>query len=172
MGIRAISVKRRARNGLTCVYKGSSGWECSRFINARPVEDSDPITHFVIVRRDLPPGVLAAQLVHAAGESSNGDLAEGTFAVVLAVADQAALSAERARLSLAGVAHVAIHEPDAPYDGALMAIGLRPGPRSQLRRHVAQLPLFRGSTSESANCKPSAQAGNAGSSPASGTMRS
>jgi hypothetical protein len=110
----------------------------------------------VIVRENLPPGVLAAQLVHAAGESSDGNLKDGTFAIVLAVPDEATLLAVRARLSLAGVEHIAVHEPDAPYRGALMAIGARPGPRSVLRRHFANLPLFRGSsfTSGSAKTKP------------------
>lgn len=36
----------------------------------------------------LPRGLLAAQVVHAAGESSPGDLPEGTHAVVLAAEDQ------------------------------------------------------------------------------------
>lgn len=128
---------------------------CPARINTRPVETSDPITHYVVVRTNLPPGVLAAQLVHAAGESSRGDLKEGTFAIVLGVPNEASLIAVRTRLSLAGVEHVTIHEPDAPYRGSLMAIGVRPALKSQVRRHLSELPLFRGSSlPESANRKP------------------
>lgn len=82
-------------------------------------------------------------LVHAAGESSPGDLPEDTFAIVLAAADEAALARERDRLRAAGVQLVEIHEPDAPHSGALMALGLRPARKEDLRRHVSQLPLLK-----------------------------
>lgn len=114
------------------------------------------LCHYVVVRTNLPPGVLAAQLVHAAGESSPGDLKDGTFAIVLGVPNEDALCLLAARLDGAGVAHVCVREPDAPYRGALMAIGVRTGPRSMLRRHFSSLPLFRGSslvTPESTNRK-------------------
>ena len=39
--------------------------------------------------------------------------------------------------------HKAIRENDAPYAGELMAIGLVPGPRSEVRKHVSSLPLLR-----------------------------
>ena len=60
-----------------------------------------------MVRKDLAIGVLAAQVVHAAGESSPGNLPEGTYAIVLAVPDEGALKAVAARLQLAGVKFVA-----------------------------------------------------------------
>lgn len=82
-------------------------------------------------------------LVHAAGESSPGELPEGTYAIVLAVPDVAALEREAKRLRARGVAHVEIYEPDAPYNGALMAIGLRPARKEDVRRHVSSLPLLR-----------------------------
>lgn len=87
--------------------------------------------------------MLAAQIVHAAGESSPGDVAEGTYAVVLAVPDEASLLKEAKRLRARGVAHVEIYEPDAPYCGAITAIGLRPGRKEDLRRHLSHLPLLR-----------------------------
>ena len=105
----------------------------------------------MIVRRDLPLGVLAAQLVHAAGESSPGTLDAGTFAVVLAVPDEAALIREARRLGAAGVVYKAIREPDGPWNNALMALGLSPAPRSHLRRHLANLPLLRQLSAESSN---------------------
>jgi len=115
----------------------------------------------VIVRRDLPIGVLGAQIIHAAGESSPGGLAEGTYAVALAVPDEVA--AEAVRLRSRGFAHlssgqevgrmqafgderlafVTIHEPDEPYRGALMAIGIVPARKEGLRRHLASIPILK-----------------------------
>jgi peptidyl-tRNA hydrolase len=46
----------------------------------------------VIVRSDLSIGFLAAQIVHAAGESSVSNLKSGTHAVVLSVRTEAALA--------------------------------------------------------------------------------
>jgi hypothetical protein len=81
--------------------------------------------------------------VHAAGESSPGGLAAGTYAVVLAVPDELTLAREADRLERAGVALTRIHEPDAPYLGALMALGIAPGRKEDLRRHFACLPLLK-----------------------------
>ncbi len=126
-----------------------------------------------MVRCDLPIGTLSAQLVHAAGESSTGDLSAGTYAVVLGVPDEAALKALSARLERAGIEHVRIFEPDEPWNNGLMAIGLRPALRSVLRRHLSDVPLFRGSTftPESSN-RGHLERGNGGSSPSSGTISS
>lgn len=82
-------------------------------------------------------------IVHAAGESSPGDLPHDTYAVVLAVPDEAALAREAAQLEKAGVAFVPIAEPDAPWNGALMALGLRPARKEVLRKHLSCLPLLR-----------------------------
>lgn len=82
-------------------------------------------------------------LVHAAGESSPGGLPEDTFAIVLAVSSEIALLRERDRLRAAGVQLVEIREPDAPHHGALMALGLRPARKEDLRKHVSQLPLLK-----------------------------
>ena len=103
----------------------------------------NPVTHYVIVRRDLPLGVLAAMLVHAAGESSPGGLADGTFAVVLAARDELELALIAERLEARGVALVRIREPDAPWGNALMALGLVPDRKEVLRRHVSSIPLLR-----------------------------
>ena len=42
----------------------------------------------------------------------------------------------------AGVAHRAIRESDPPYDGELLAIGLEPAPREEVRAFVSSLPLL------------------------------
>ena len=103
------------------------------------------LTHFCIVREDLPLGVLAAQLVHAAGESSPGDLPPHTTAIVLAARDRTHLEMIEVKLLRLGVPHVAIREPDEPWCNELMAIGVVPADKGdkQLRRVTAQLPLLR-----------------------------
>jgi hypothetical protein len=80
----------------------------------------------VIVRADLPRGVLAAQLIHAAGESSPGDLPTHTFAVALAARDEPHLELLERKLLKHQIPHRAIREPDAPWNHALMAIGIVP----------------------------------------------
>jgi hypothetical protein len=99
--------------------------------------------HYIVVRSDLPRGIQAAQVAHAAGESSPGGLPSGTNAVVLGCVSEAELADVGRRLTLEGVRHVQIYEPDQPYDGALMAIGLVPGRKEDLKRHLSTLPLLR-----------------------------
>lgn len=85
-------------------------------------------------------------LVHAAGESSAIRLAhlpEDTHAIVLSVPDEPALAALAERLAKHGVAHMTIREPDAPWNGALMSIGLVPARREDLKRHLSSLPLLK-----------------------------
>lgn len=101
------------------------------------------LTHYCIVRADLPRGVLAAQLIHAAGESSAGRVPKGTTAVVLAARDEAHLSSLERRLLRLRIDHRAIREPDPPYHGALMAIGLAPvDDRALVRRVTGRLLLL------------------------------
>jgi len=60
------------------------------------------------------------------------------------VADEAALALLAERLALAAVSHVVVREPDPPWSGALMAIGIPPlvDPRAA-RRVLAKLALLR-----------------------------
>lgn len=97
----------------------------------------------MIVRRDLSLGILAANLVHAAGESSPGDLPDGTYAVVLGVPDEQALRAVCARLRLAQVQYRRVVETEGPHAGQLMALGLVPRRKEDVRRFVSSLPLLR-----------------------------
>jgi hypothetical protein len=87
--------------------------------------------------------VICAQLVHAAGESSPGNIPNDTHAVVLAVKDEQELLCLEARLLANGIPHIAIREVDEPYSGALMAIGLPPGPQKQQGRLLRQYPLLK-----------------------------
>ncbi len=100
------------------------------------------LMHYCIVRADLPLGVLAAMLIHAAGESSPGSLPFGTHAVALAAEDEAHLSKIERRLAFSRIDHVAIREPSAPYHGALMAIGLPPLPKHHQPGPLKRLPLL------------------------------
>jgi hypothetical protein len=97
----------------------------------------------VIVRSDLPRGIQSAMLVHAAGESSPGSLPEDTHAVVLVARDELELTLVAERLDAAGIGIVRVREPDAPYGGALMAVGIAPARKEVVRRHVSSLPLLR-----------------------------
>lgn len=84
--------------------------------------------------------MLAAQVTHAAGESSPGDLPAGTYAVVLAADD---LAPVEQHLIDNEIPHRAIRENDGDYAGQLVAIGVRPERRSKLKRHFSSLPLLR-----------------------------
>lgn len=97
----------------------------------------------MIVRRDLPIGTLAAQIIHAAGESSPGNLPEDTFAVALAVDSELQLLSIEQKLKSKNIPHAAIREPDAPWLGQLMAIGIAPCDRSLVRKEVGHLPLLK-----------------------------
>lgn len=96
-----------------------------------------------MVRRDLPLGVIVAQAIHAAGESSPGDLPEGTRAIALAAESEIQLLALERRLKAKGIPHVAIREPDEPWCNQLLAIGIAPCERSLIRKEVSQFPLIR-----------------------------
>jgi peptidyl-tRNA hydrolase len=101
--------------------------------------------HYVIVRKDLPFGVALAQVVHASGESAQEvKVPPNTHAVVLAVPDETALLAVEKRLQEASVDGVtSIREPDEPYLGQLMTIGIKPQPRGKIRKLLSNLPLYR-----------------------------
>lgn len=95
------------------------------------------------MRRDLPIGAQAAQLIHAAGESSPGNLPKTTFAVALTCRDESELQQLAIRLDHAGISFKLICEPDEPYNGQLMAIGILPVRKSRVRRLLSNLPLLR-----------------------------
>ena len=103
---------------------------------------TDPVTHYVLTRGDLPLGVLAAQVTHAAGESSPGKLPAGTYAVVLSATPEQLKSLSE-RLTDAGVRHRTIIEHDGDLAGQVTAIGVEPRPRSELRRWFSSYPLLR-----------------------------
>ncbi len=86
------------------------------------------MSHYIIIRDDLSIGDLAAQVTHAAGESSPGNLPEHTIAVVLGVNPQE-LEDVSAILTKHDIAHRRIVEVDPPFCGQLMALGVIPRPK-------------------------------------------
>jgi hypothetical protein len=100
--------------------------------------------HYVVVRSDLPHGVQVAQTIHAAGESCDGPLPSGTFAIALSVPDEPSLRDLARRLWDSEVPYKLIEEPDAPYNGQAMALGIFPTTdRERVRRVTSSLPLVK-----------------------------
>ena len=83
-----------------------------------------------------------AQTIHAAGESSPGNLPDNTYAIALAARDEAHLLEVEDRLRRREVPHHSIREPDAPWNGALMAIGIPPAAWMEAKRALSSLPLL------------------------------
>jgi peptidyl-tRNA hydrolase len=113
-------------------------------------QTAEPLRHYILLRRDLPPGVMLAQTTHAAGESAarwsleaKRSLPADTHAVVLAVPDERSLLELEQKLITRNIPHCAIREPDAPWNGQLMAIGLWPADRKTVKRVVSNYPLVR-----------------------------
>ena len=95
------------------------------------------LSHYVLIRRDLPAGIQLAYVVHAAGESTQNRVPTGTRAVVLSVADEGALQVYAQALERAGVEHMTIVE-----DGQAYAIGVTPAEdTASIRRLTSALPL-------------------------------
>jgi len=93
--------------------------------------------------------------IHAAGESSPGRLPPHTHAIALAARNSAHLTEIAKKLDERKLGYVLIHEDCAPYAGALLAIGVVPGPRSVLKRALSSLPLLRHPQSSKARQTPS-----------------
>ena len=101
-----------------------------------------PYRHFVIVREDTPDGVQFAQTIHATGESCEGH-PKGTHAYALAARDEEHLLELADRLWAAEIPHVVVREPDPPYNGQAMAIGIFPTQdKAMVDRVTSSLPLL------------------------------
>jgi peptidyl-tRNA hydrolase len=102
-------------------------------------------------------GITAAQVTHAAGESfaqwanvpsnrtrlAHFGIPTGTIACVLGVPNERRLKAIEKKLIAEGIKHVAIREPDAPWNGRLMTIGLYPSERTPaITRVLGRLKLL------------------------------
>ena len=102
------------------------------------------LTHYCILRQDLPLGTLAAQLMHAAGESVQEKLPPNTFAVALAAKSEEHLAFLEDKLRRFSIPHKAVREPDSPWNGALMAIVILPvADRKLVKKVTSGLPLLK-----------------------------
>jgi len=81
-------------------------------------------------------------LLHAAGESSPGNIQEGTYALALAADDEFDLLRIEQALIDCGTRFRSIREPDPPYLNSLMAIGLEPMPKRSLPKFLKKLRLL------------------------------
>lgn len=105
----------------------------------------EPLYQYILVRKDLLLEDICPQVGHAAGESARlaPDLPPNTHIVILAVPDEATLTSYEIKLVEAGLRYSPIREPDAPYNGALTAIGIEPQARSKPRKILSNLPLLK-----------------------------
>lgn len=102
------------------------------------------LSHYIIVRSDLPLGILAAQITHAAGESIKEELPANTNAVVLAVKNETELRLIAKKLALKGIPHILVRESDPPFENQCMAIGVVPlSDRSLVKPILSELKLLR-----------------------------
>lgn len=81
--------------------------------------------------------------MHAAGESSPGNLPPGTHAIALVIPDEQSLWRLHNTLREARVEHSVIIEADGPYTGQLLAIGVAPRRKEELRKHLSALALLK-----------------------------
>lgn len=98
------------------------------------------IAHYCIVRADIPARNQQAQLGHAFARSSDGKHKQGTYAIVLHARDQEHLRQIGWELFKSGIKVTLIHEPDAPWNGALMAIGCEPMERERIKPLLSSIP--------------------------------
>lgn len=122
--------------------------------------------HYLLVRRDLPFGVTLAQLAHAAADSMSkwindssyascsltrncwvtGPKTSGMTVVVLGVKNERILKNWERKFQKRYnriLTFTSVREPDAPWNGQLMAIGVHPGPRDILGPIFKNLQTFR-----------------------------
>lgn len=88
------------------------------------------------------PGIAAAQSAHAACGSMTGPENPETHRVILSADSSAALEAIASELAVAGLHHVVIREPDEPYNGTAVAVGVEPMDRAKVRGLLANFKAF------------------------------
>lgn len=107
------------------------------------IANTQYLTHYCLVRSDLPFGAQVAQLIHAAGQSIKEPISEGTYAIALHIKTEAELRGLSDKLRAASIEHELIIESDAPHAGQAMAIGIRPMDRQRLKPLLSSYPLAR-----------------------------
>lgn len=129
-----------------------------------------PLHHYIVVRRDLPFGVILSMVAHAAGESfyvlprgssekervvSNHEATGSspvsgstfnpaeTIAVVLGARNEGRLAKLAAALTAAEVRFVEIRETEGELAGQLLAIGIVPGDKAVIAPLVRNFHMFK-----------------------------
>ena len=102
-----------------------------------------PLSHYIVVRGDLPKGCIVAQAVHAAAESVNGPVPGDTHAVVLQADNESELLMTAGDLAAACVPHKVIIETDGGFAGQAMALGVRPSEKSAIAPLLKHLKVYR-----------------------------
>ena len=108
--------------------------------------------HYLLIRRDLPFGTCLAQLAHAAGNSVGEwmvnkpplitEWADPMTVVVLGVRNQRVLLSWIRRLNKQNIKYTVVREPDEPWNGEAMAIGVWPGEREKLAPVFSELQTY------------------------------
>ena len=100
------------------------------------------MTQYIVVRADLPIGMIAAQVAHAAGAGSERHPPD-VHVIVLAVANEEELRLISQRLLDSEIAQTLVVESDAPYTEQAMSLGCElVCDREPLRRILSSLPLL------------------------------
>lgn len=96
--------------------------------------------HYIAVRRDLPFGTTLAMVAHAAAESN--DLVGHCTVCVLGVRNERTLLKLHAKLNSYGIKNELVCEPDEPWNGAAMSLGVRPGSRDDLSPYFTKFQTY------------------------------
>ena len=100
-------------------------------------EKEKTVYHYILIRKDLPASVQMVNAVHAAGESIiDAPIPSTTRAVLLGVDNEEMLLSYFEKLKTKNIHYVLIREPDEPYNGAAMAIGIAPSDRRNMLRKL------------------------------------
>jgi hypothetical protein len=113
-----------------------------------------PLTQYIVVRNDLPFGMIAAQVAHAAGAGSERHPPD-VHVVVLSVPSEAKLRQTYCRLVGAQLDPTLVVESDRPYTLQAMSIGLElTRDRRSVRRVLSSLPLLQSPLDEAGKTSP------------------
>jgi hypothetical protein len=94
------------------------------------------------VRADIPRGLQAAYIAHAAGES-NRQNCRNMHVVVLTAKDEAELRELAHRLSAACLPHHPMRETDGAFAGQMLSFGVEPCRKEVARRWLSSQPLLK-----------------------------
>lgn len=103
-----------------------------------------PVQYIVLLAAMNQRGVAAVQAAHVAAESIRClPVSNETIVRVLAARDTDELRALSARLKELGIHHVLNTEPDPPYKGVCVALGVEPMEEDRIKPLMAGLKVFR-----------------------------